>query len=278
MALNPNDFAELDTYRAEIEAWRQAQEEELRAETGWLTLTGLYWLNEGENTLGSDPACAIGLPESAPARIGFIDFRDHSAVLHSTTETAVSIDGVLVKDAALRDDHDPLGATKVELGTVSFNIIRRGDQYGVRVRDRNNPVRLNFTGRTWFPVDPTYRVTAIFTPYDQMRQFDVTTIAAVDIPMESPGYVDFVLSNHQVRLEAFSADDHELWFVFRDTGKQIYRAARFLDAPLNADGTVILDFNRAYNPPCAFTPYATCPLPPKGNSLSFPIEAGEKTR
>ena len=265
------------TYEIEIEAWRQSMDEKLRAETGWLTLTGLYWLHEGENSLGSDPDCDIILPESAPAQLGFIDFHNMQATLHRTASIEVLVDGVVAaKTTHIRDDADPFGVSRVEIGSVNFFIIRRGSQYGVRVRDRNNPARHAFTGRVWFPINSTFRVTASFSAHPQPKTLDITNVVGLIETTTNPGYVDFTLDGQSVRLEAFEGGQDQLWFVFRDTSPQTYAASRFLYAPLNPDGTATLDFNKAYNPPCAFTPYATCLLPPKQNILTFPVEAGEK--
>ena len=265
------------TYEVEIETWRQSMDTKLRAETGWLTLTGLYWLHEGQNTLGSDPASDVVLPESAPQQLGIIDFHDQKATLHLTTNLEVLVDGVVTaKTTRLRDDTDPLGASRIEIGSVNFFVIVRGDQYGVRVRDKNNPSRQAFTGRIWFPINPAYRVTATFTPHPQPKTIDIMNVVGLIEHTLNPGYVDFTLDGHSVRLEGFDGGENQLWFVFRDASPLTYPASRFLYAPLNADGTATVDFNKAYNPPCAFTPFATCLLPPKQNILSFPLEAGEK--
>lgn len=262
-------------YEQEILNWRAMVEERLRAEDSWLTLTGLYWLHEGANSVGSDPASDVWLPESAPQRLGVLDFHDKLARFQG--DVPVMIDGTPAQTAALRDDHDPAGATRVEVGSVSFTVIKRGEKYGVRVRDRDNPSRTTFSGRIWYPVAPSYKVTATFVPHPVPRTIGIETMAGVVTPMENPGWAKLELNGAALHLEAFSAHEDEVWFVFRDeTSKaETYPAGRFLYAPLHEDGTVLLDFNKAYNPPCAFTPYATCPLPPKENHLPIRIEAGE---
>ena len=279
ITLDPTPSAEPDAYEADILAWRQRSEEQLRAENGWLTLTGLYWLHEGENTVGSDPAADVLLPESAPQYLGSIDFHDGAATLRVKTETAVTIEDTAVQTAVLRDDYDPQGLTRVVVGAVNFHVIKRADQYGIRVRDNQNPARQSFVGRRWFAIDPAYRVSGVFTRYPEPCAVETGTVVGIDIPMQCPGYVTFALSGKNVRLEAFSGhDEREIWFVFRETSPLTYRAGRFLYATVNDDGSVILDFNKAYNPPCAFTPYATCPLPPKANILPFPSEVCEQAQ
>jgi uncharacterized protein (DUF1684 family) len=263
------------TYEADILAWRQQVETDLRAEDSWLTLTGLYWLREGENTVGSDPVSDVLLAESAPQRLGVIELHDGTVTLRVTTDAEVSIGGEAAKTATLRNDYDPQGLTRVVVGSVSFYVVKRADQYGIRVRDARNPARLAFAGRNWFPVDARYRITASYTAYPEPTKLDTATIVGIDIEMDNPGFVTFTLDGHKVRLEAFSGSNGQIWFVFKDTSPQTYQAGRFLYTTVNPDGTALLDFNKAYNPPCAFTPYATCPLPPQQNVLAFRIEAGE---
>ena len=270
------DQTQVSTYETEIQAWRQSMDEKLRAETGWLTLTGLYWLHEGHNTLGSDPTCDVVLPDSAPKQLGLIEFQNQRATLYVTTNAEVTVDGVVANTSVLHDDTYAEGASRVEIGSINFFIIKRSDQYAVRVRDRNNPARQSFTGRIWFPINPDYLITATFTPHSELKTLQIVNIVGLLEPMGNPGYVDFTLDGHQIRLEAFDGDDDQLWFVIRDASPLTYKGGRFLYAPINPDSTATLDFNKAYNPPCVFTPYATCPLPPKQNILSLPIEVGEK--
>ena len=271
----PLQTADHEDYIAEISAWRDQVETKLRAKDGWLTLTGLYWLHEGENTVGSDPASDVLLSENAPAQVGVIDFHDQTATLRVTTEVEVTVDATPITTAALRDDYDPQGLSYVVVGSVNFYVVKRADQYGIRVRDEANPARQTFTGRKWFAIDPAYRVTAHFTPYPQPRDLGTDTVIGIEVPIQNPGYVTFTLDDHDVRLEAFTGADEQIWFVFKDTSPQTYGAGRFLYTTVDDNGTTVLDFNRAYNPPCAFTPYATCPLPPKQNVLDFPVEVGE---
>lgn len=264
-------------YEEEILSWRQMMDERLRADDGWLTLTGLFWLDEGENVVGSDPASDVILPNSAPDCVGVINFSDGTATLVVNNRFPTTVDGQSVSSSVLLDDHNARGASRVDVGSVSFHVIKRGDQYGVRVRDRENPARKDFKGRIWFPVDPAYRIVARFVTHPSARMMEIENMLGGTTLMQNPGYAEFELGGSMIRLEAFSSRDDEVWFVFRDatSSTETYGAGRFLYAPIQPDGTAVLDFNKAYNPPCAFTVYSTCPLPPKENILSIRIEAGE---
>lgn len=267
---------------ADILKWRDELEARLRADDGWLTLAGLHWLHEGENSVGGDPACDVALPAaSVPPQMGMITFRDGMATLHLTTDAPVTVDGdVLLRHGSimLRDDHAEGGPSIVTSGTVSFFVIKREAQYGIRVRDLNAPARQTFNGRRWYAINPAYQLTAHFTPHPAPRHITIINSVGIPVPMANPGWTDFELHGQRLRLEAFEAANDSLWFIFKDAtnGAVTYGAGRFLVAALHADGTVALDFNRAYSPPCAFTVYATCPLPPRENILPVRIEAGEQ--
>jgi len=273
------DKIQLETYEKDIEAWRKEREERLRREDSWLTLAGLYWLQEGENSIETDPASNIALPiGSARDSVGIIDFHDGKAVLRVTGNEPVLVDDAPTKTAVLRDDAAQAGPSLVKIGAITFFVIKRGDQYGVRVRDANSPERQSFTGRKWFDINVDYRLRAKFVPHDPVRNISVVNTVGLLTPMDNPGYVEFSLHGQELRLEAFSEDDGELWFIFKDatSGKSTYGAGRYLIARLADDDSVDLDFNKTYNPPCVFTKYATCPLPPNENVLPIAIEAGEK--
>jgi len=266
-------------YEQQITSWRNNLDEQLRREDGWLTLVGLHWLQEGANTVGSDPSSTIPLPKNGtPAQVGAIELHEGKAVLTVTCNEPVTVDGVEVKSAELRHDDDERGPSIIALRTLSFFLIKREAHYGIRIRDRNNSARKTFKGRNWFPVKPQYRIKAKFTRYGSMRSMTVMNTVGLLVPMENPGYIEFEIEGKTLRLEAFTAEQNSLWLIFKDlsNGKTTYDAGRFLVAPINEDGTVDLDFNRIYNPPCAFTVYATCPLPPKENILSVALESGEQ--
>ena len=265
------------SYIDTIQQWRRQMEESLRAADGWLTLAGLFWLHPGTNTIGANLGNDIVLPaEFAPDQVASIEFADERATVHALPGIAITVNGQPASSKLLRSDAQP-PADRIEFGDLSLQIIQRGSRYGVRVRNRRHPDREAFAGRHWFPIQAAYRVPAIFVPYDPPQPRQTTSILG-DITEElSPGYVSFTLDSQQYQLEASPTRADELFFVFRDltAGQTTYPAGRFLKAPRPRDDQAILDFNQAYNPPCAFTPFATCPLPPAQNRLRIPIRAGE---
>lgn len=261
--------------------WRQKKENELHSDNGWLTLAGLFVLNAGQNSVGTRPTDDIALPAgSTPEELGVIDFDDGIATLHITGKEPVYVDGSPIISDVLKDDADKDGPTLVTINAITFFLIKRGDTYAIRVRDRNNPARLAFAGRQWFADDPAYRVQARYTAYAVPRTVQIVTSTGLLTPMDMIGYVEFELKGVPLRLQAFSEDEGVLWFIFKDqtSGTLTYGAGRFLKAALTPDGVIDLDFNRAYSPPCAFTPYATCPIAPKENVLPVRILAGEKAQ
>jgi uncharacterized protein len=265
-----------EDYIATIEAWRASMDESLRRDDGWLSLAGLFWLSEGVYSVGSDPLCEILLPESAPANVGEIRFDRLQASIKAINP--VIVDGVLTTEAVLRDDHNEAGPSMVDIGPVLFYVIRRGDQVGVRVRDRNSEARRTFSGRKWYSIDPAWRISATFHPNASPRTYSIVNSVNIVEKLDSPGEITFDVLGQSLRLVAFKEGEDQLWFIFKDAtnGDTTYKAGRFLKTPLPVHGVVDLDFNRAYSPPCAFTPFATCPLPPKENVLPVAIAVGER--
>lgn len=255
-----------EPYADSIEQWRREREENLKSATGWLTIAGLQWLREGRQTVGSDPANDIVLPPGAPAHYGYL--------VHEQGQTWLVRNGRAGGRELLPDSSGQ--QTVISIGHVSFWVIQRGDRYGIRIRDRNSRFRREFTQLRWYPVKPEYRVEARFVPHPAPLEISVPSVIGVPEKMTSPGRVVFSWNGQEVSLLAVDAGD-SLWFIFRDktAGVTTYGAGRFLYSDLPKDGKVTLDFNKAYNPPCAFTPYATCPLPPRENRLPVAIEAGE---
>jgi uncharacterized protein (DUF1684 family) len=249
-------------YQSEIAAWRHQREAGLRRDGGWLTVTGLFWLREGANRFGTNAGNEIVLP-AGPAQAGVFE-------LHKGKVTA-KVDG---SRREIRPDSDEL----VPVGRLRLYVIQRGDRYGIRMKDPDSQFLREFHGLEYFPAREDYRVTARFVA--EPRKIPIANIVGQTELDDSPGYVVFQLQGRQFRLSPVLEEPgaKELFFIFRDetAGKETYGAGRFLYTSLPKDGTVVLDFNKAYNPPCAFTPYATCPLPPKENRMAVRIEAGEK--
>ncbi len=268
-------------YRGEIRRWRDDRELRLRADGGWLTVVGLFWLKEGRNSLGSDGSCDVVLPPgSAPAVAGDFTLGKGRVVVTIAAGVAGRVASQPVTGPVeLRPDSS--GSPDVlELGRLSLHVIERGGRLGIRLKDRESPLRQAFTGLTWFAIDERYRVRARFVPYDSPKQIKVPNVLGQVTPMPSPGRAEFTIDGRALQLDGVleEPDATELFFIFRDetAGHETYGAGRFLYADLPKDGTLILDFNKAYNPPCAFTPFATCPLPPPQNRLPARIEAGER--
>jgi uncharacterized protein (DUF1684 family) len=268
-----------EAYRSEVQRWRSQREERLKADGGWLTVTGLFWLHEGANPFGSAAVNQIVLPPSAPARAGVFDLRHGKVTVRMLPSMRATVGGQPLTVRELRNDQSG-SPDIITLGRLTMHVIQRGQRFGVRLKDLDAAARREFRGLDWFPVDESYRVTARFVPYAPPRPLSVPNILGEIEEMRSPGYAVFTLHGQEVRLEPVleSAGATELFFIFRDqtAGKETYPAGRFLYTALPRDGTVVLDFNKAYNPPCAFTRFATCPLPPKSNKLEVRIEAGEK--
>jgi uncharacterized protein len=270
-------------YVAEVEAWRAQRLERLTAEDGWLTVVGLHWLQAGVNRFGSDPANEILLSGSdVPALAGTVELEDDGTVVaRSAAGASVTINGAPLAELALRSDSQG-GPDILGVGRLSFFIIDRGGRLGARVKDPEAAARKEFKGLEHFPIDPRYRVTARLEPYPEPREVPVPTVLGTPTTMLAPGILHFTLLGDELSLEPYqeSPDEATYFLIFRDrtSGDTTYGGGRFLDTDAaGADGTTVLDFNLAYSPPCAFTPHATCPLPPPQNSLGVPILAGEKS-
>jgi uncharacterized protein len=255
-------------FAADVAKWRADRETRLKAENGWLTLVGLFWIEEGVSNIGSDPGSEVPLPASLPKDVGSITLGKGEAHFQPAA-------GIALKPTVMHDDNQP-NYEVLSLGSVSFYLIERGGRYGIRVKDTNSPARTNFKGLDWYGPDESWRVEAKLTPAPHKVTFD--TEVGLKQDGDSPGYLEFDRAGQHYKLDAVT-EDGELFLVIRDatSGKTTYAASRFLYAALpDKDGRTRLDFNRAYNPPCVFTPYATCPLPPQMNRMTVAIEAGEK--
>ncbi len=277
----PAAAADPADYVAEIEAWRARREEGLTSEGGWLTLVGLAWLAEGENTVGSAPGSAVPLPEGkAPARVGVFVVEGDRARFEAAPGAGVLHEGEPVTSIELMSDGE-VGTKMLELGDLSFFLIRRGERIGVRSKDKAHPARFAFSGIDSYPIEPAWRIEGRFVPYSPPRTLPIPTILGEAVDNLSPGAIEFELGGETHRLDGLgSSTERPLFVIFGDptNGRETYGGGRYLSAgPPTADGRITIDFNKAYNPPCVFTAFATCPLPPPQNRLKVRIEAGEKT-
>ncbi len=267
-------------YVKKIQEWHKRRIESLTKPTGWLSLAGLFWLNEGANTFGSASSNDIRFPEDrAPGRIGTFFLQDSVVSVKIRPGVKVNTGGAPVDSMVLKNDMtgDP---TELSWGSLVWYVIKRGQQYGVRLKDKQNPNLRNFKGIEMFPIDSVWRVKAKYESYPQPKTIEVPTVLGTISEESVPGALVFHLKGKTYRLDPLVEEGEDQFFIiFGDdtNGDETYGAGRFLyaDKP-GPDGFTIIDFNKAYNPPCAFTPFATCPLPPDQNLLPVKITAGEK--
>ena len=219
------------------------------------------------------------LPAGAPARAGTFSLRDGKVTVTAATGVSFLLNGNTIASAALKSD----GAgtpDRIALQDLTLWVHQSGDRLAIRLRDKNNHLRREFTGLKWYPVKQEYRVTADYVPYETPKTMQIPNILGDVDTMLSPGTAAFTMGGQRMQMVAIADPDRpkELWFVFRDltTGKETDPAARFLYTPLPENGKVTMDFNRAQNPPCAYNAFATCPLPPQENRLAVRVEAGER--
>lgn len=266
-------------YTAAILAARAEREARLRSDDGWLVVAGLYWLAPGANTFGTGRANDLILPAgSAPAHCGRFILAGDSVLVEIDPGVPATADGMPVTRFALRSDAE--GKPDVlALNDLRCFVIKRTKGHAIRLRDLNAPARKEFHGLDHYPVDASWRITARFVPYDPPKPILIPSVVGTVDTMLAPGYVEFERDGATHRLDPVreSAAD-ELFFIFKDatSGEETYPPGRFLYTDLPADGAVVLDFNRAVNPPCAYTAFATCPLPPPENALALAVTAGEK--
>jgi hypothetical protein len=275
-------YAADSSYRQSVEKWRHDYEADLKSDTGWLTVSGLFWLHDGENRFGSDPLNDIVLDDSSvPAAAGAFIFHARKISVHINSGVTATVEGKPVQDAELLPDKKEYW---LNIGDIVLYVHASGDRFSIRARDKNSAVRRNFTGAKWFPIDESYAVQAKYVAYDAPKKLDSQNILGDPIKIPIVGYLTFTLKGQEYRLEAGLHDTGKpgLFIVFRDltSGKETYPASRFLDVDDPKNGaeskTVTLDFNEAYNPPCAYNPYTTCPLPLPANRLRLEIPVGEK--
>ena len=261
-------------HRTQVARWRASRDARLRSPSGWLALVGLHWLVPGENHVGAHPSSHVVLHgHDVPPRVG-------SMWLEEGRVRFVPQEGVDLPEEMLEDDSggDP---TVLEIGSLRFHLIKRGERIGVRVRDAGAPALASFAGLDHFPIDPSWRIEAHLEPGPPDAEIEIVDVTGARSRDATPGAVVFERGGATWRIAALpgEGDDGCVWLVFGDAtnGAETYGGGRFLyTEPVTADGRVVVDFNLAYNPPCVFSPWATCPLPPAENRLGLRIEAGEK--
>lgn len=264
---------------AALKAFRAEREKILLADNGWFTVAGLHFLNPGDNTFGSDPLNDIVI-ESAdvPKQAGVITMDGRTVTIKAPDGQMLTCNDQPVKQAPLRLAEPGRPADLITYKSTSFFLHFSGPRLAIRVRDQKAPLRTGFSGLKWYPANPAMKVIGTFTPLAAPKVIQAPTILGDLEPFTVPGHVAVTIGGKTANMEAWKSGDR-LWFVFRDltSADTTYPSARFLytDAP-TADGKVTLDFNRAQNPPCAYNPWTTCPLPPPANKLAVRIEAGEK--
>ena len=265
-------------YVTAVEKWRSDEAADLRKEDGWLTLAGLFWLKDAVNTVGGGSQFDVRLTDNfTQGKFGEIDFTNGVATLKVASRVEAQCDGKPVSTIDLVSDENGK-PTEIRVGSQMFYLIRREDRFGIRLKDNQSKARVAFIGMNWFSVDESYRVPAHLEALPEPKELMVPNVLGGHFKMKSPGLLRFALQGQEYSLQPVLQDDGSLFIIFRDASNsnETYSAGRFLNADKPVNGNTTLDFNKAENPPCAFTPYATCPLPPDGNDLPVAIKAGEK--
>jgi hypothetical protein len=281
---NDKNADDQTSWQRDLLAWRAKRATNLQAPEGWLSLIALGWLKEGDNSFGSAEDSRVQIAGKGPAHIAFV--RLEKGVLHLLPPAEgfpkdLLVDGQPAKQQdLLADDADK--PSKLTIGTLTVIVIHRDDQFALRVKDLQAPTRVGFHGLRWYEPNAAYRVHARWIPYNPPKVLDIPTVLGTTTHLPAPGVAEFNLDGQVFRLEPV-LEDPDLFFILRDATSKTatYGAGRFLytelpDHGVTQPGEVRLDFNKLVNPPCAFTAYATCPLPPPQNRLSVPIPAGEQ--
>lgn len=267
-------------YIKSIDEWHQKRIASLKEKDSWFSLAGLFWLEEGENSFGSDESNDIVFPEDKSADfMGWFYLEDQVVKIKVKSGIKIVNDNNPVEEMSLKNDMEGKPTT-LHYGSLSWYVIKREDKFGIRLKDSENPDILNFEGIDRFPVKPEWRIKAEFIPYDPVKMIEIPTVLGTITKEKSPGVLNFTIEGQKYSLDPLGNPGSDSYFViFADltNGKETYGAGRFLSVKrAHADSSFYIDFNKAYNPPCAFTKYATCPLPPKQNQLPLEITAGEK--
>jgi uncharacterized protein (DUF1684 family) len=276
-------------WEQEISSWRSQHAVELQKPDGWLALAGLEWLEAGDNSVGSAKDNKIHLPAGSPGHLGVLRLDGETVALNPPEggfPAGFLIDGKPVQRQPLHTDPDhDKNNPRLTIGTLNMYVIHRGERFALRIKDAESAALTGFHELKWYTPNQAYRVTAQWIPYSPQKTFTIATLIGTSYPAQVPGSAEFTLNGTTYRLDPILEDPavSKLFFVLRDTtsNSTTYGACRFLytgfpDHGLDKPGELVLDFNRLENPPCAYTPYATCPLPPKQNRLPIPLPVGEQ--
>ena len=261
----------------QVEAWRAKHETDYTR--NYVPLAGLAFLKEGVNNAGSTSSNQVVLPRRLPPSVGRFVYRDGRVTFEPAAGAGVTLGGKSVEaPIALRSDGESGGPDQLRIGEVSFWVHTSGDRRAIRIHDPQSAIARAFAGYRWFPIDEKYRVVGKFIKDAAPRELKIPTLVADYDVYRTEGVVEFTLLGQTIRMRPMTTRPGRLYFIFRDgtSGKETYEAARFLYSDLDADGNTVLDFNQAYNPPCSFNPYTTCPIPPAENRLTVRILAGER--
>jgi uncharacterized protein len=280
LTLSLSAAAALDDVAASTHAWQEDRLKRLQSEDGWLSLVGLGWLKEGANRAGSDGRADVVFPQGAPKEVGTFTRSGRKVSFQPAPGVSVTRDGKPFAGGTVQSDQEGRSEPDIlQLGRLRFQLIDRGERIGVRIKDPEARARKEFKGIPTYPPSARWRIVARWEPADPPREIAVPNVLGEIERSPSPGTAIFTIDGKEYRLTpVLEVDNPDLFFIFADgtNRTETYGAGRFLYAQPAKDGTVVLDFNRAYNPPCAFSAFATCPLPPKQNRLALRVEAGEK--
>jgi uncharacterized protein (DUF1684 family) len=291
-AATPKPTVDKAAHAIEIQQWQRDRVASLTKEDGWLTLVGLFWLQSGPNNrFGSNPRNEIVLPkDKAPEYAGAFMLEGNTVWLLAMLDDQISelsppkeinlVEGKSLKQITLKNDNEKDGPTVIRVDSLLLTIVKRGDRFGVRVKDTESQTRREFKGLEYFPTDPRWRIEARVEPYTPEKLIPITNVLGMTSDEKCPGALVFELDGKTYRIDPILEEGETDWFVMiadETTGRETYGAGRYLYVtPPDKNGNVVIDFNKAYSPPCAFTNFATCPLPPRQNHLPFRIDAGEK--
>lgn len=268
----------INEHHSEVEEWYSKRVSSLKAEEGWLNLIGLYWLEEGANSFGSEPQSDLQFESGMfPTSLGIFELED-GKVFFSPKTGGIKSQEMELEERTLIFDADNKVSHKIAYQSLRWNIIKRLDAYGVRLRDLEAKAVIHFEGIERYPVSLDWRFEAKYIPYEPVKQIAITNVLGQTSQNPCHGYVEFQKDGKSYQIDALEEDD-ELFLIFADdtSGGETYGGGRYIYVKKpEPNGNTILDFNKAYNPPCVFTPHATCPLPPRQNILDLAITAGEK--